>query len=412
MIIDAPEIEKWQVARSLSISSREETPCCGIRVIFPPGQNEHVAYPFALHSELSVPWNYHSVDNQFFLQSKSCARSSVQAGNFCAECRGIRSNVIYMGIIKRIEYGMNENTRFAYQPIGGLINLLRRKAGQVRALRLTKLNDNRKFLGKAAALEDHKQWIMAVASGRVDRVASLVQAGLRNHAGVRGLIAQYERAALQLYRPRGYTEEDVMRSIVMLRLGGARVADFAHRSMSLPGPSTARRNTVIRSLIVSASKPTVSEVELNLLLCLDAMSNLESDGESSQTRNPIMHQVLMFDEIAVEKRARWDDKSNMFLGACREHSAAVPLEFCSEKELGMFCDALDSGEIHLASEVCMKQYGGQFQLICRCQATVGALRSLSKILVNIVSGLFLSQARANMKQELSMRESLPPLSPG
>ena len=87
-------------------------------------------------------------------------------------------------------------------------------------MRLTKLNDTWKLVGKAAALEDHKQWILAVASGKVDRVAALVQAGLQNNIGIRGLIAEYEWAALKLYRPRGYTEEDMMRSIVMLRLGG------------------------------------------------------------------------------------------------------------------------------------------------------------------------------------------------
>ena len=86
---------------------------------------------------------------------------------------------------------------------------------------------------------------MAVASGKVKRVTSLVQAGLTNHAGVRSLIREYERAALKLYRPKGYTEDDIMRSIIMLRLGGSRVAKFAHRSMSLPSVTTARRNTIV-----------------------------------------------------------------------------------------------------------------------------------------------------------------------
>jgi len=27
----------------------------------------------------------------------------------------------------------------------------------------------------------------------------------------------------------------------------------------------------------------------------------------------------MFDELAVEKRPQWDDKSNKVLGVCREH---------------------------------------------------------------------------------------------
>jgi len=41
----------------------------------------------------------------------------------------------------------------------------------------------------------------------------------------------------------------------------------------------------------------------------------------------------------------------MFLGVCREHGHRVPLEFISEKELDIFCDALDNGDIHAACEV-------------------------------------------------------------
>ena len=43
---------------------------------------------------------------------------------------------------------------------------------------------------------------------------------------------------------------------------------------------------------------------------------------------------------------------NMFLGACQEHGDKIPLEFISKKELDIFCDALDNGDIHTACEVC------------------------------------------------------------
>ena len=53
-----------------------------------------------------------------------------------------------------------------------------------------------------------------------------------------------------------------------------------------------------------------------------------------------------------KKRPRWDDKTNMFMGSCQEHNSKIPLEFDSEKELDIFCDVLNKGNIHLASEVC------------------------------------------------------------
>jgi len=45
-----------------------------------------------------------------------------------------------------------------------------------------------------------KKWILAIASGRVEHVSALVQAGLKRRVGVKGLIAQYERAAVKRRR--------------------------------------------------------------------------------------------------------------------------------------------------------------------------------------------------------------------
>ena len=72
----------------------------------------------------------------------------------------------------------------------------------------------------------------------------------------------------------------------------------------------------------------------------------------STFRRPVtFHQVIMLDELAVEKRPRWDSSNDKFQGTCREHNHKIPLTFSTEKELSMLCNALDSGEVHLASKV-------------------------------------------------------------
>ena len=262
--------------------------------------------------------------------------------------------------MNRIQHGVHENSPLIYHGIGGLIGVARRKTEQVRQIQMTKLNTSRKLLGKATALDNHKQWILAIASGRVDRVASLVQAGLKHRAGIRTLIQEYERAAEKLYQPKGYTNEDIMRSIVMLRLGGTRVAEFAHRSLSLPSPTTIRRNTVMPALIVSPSAPTVTEIEENLKSCFSCVTTTSAkkrDSASGSQGPHILHQVLMLDELAVEQRIRWDDSSNRFLGTCREHNHQLSLDFTSEKELDILCDAIDNKNVHLASEATVAGIG-------------------------------------------------------
>ena len=61
-------------------------PCEGFLVIFPEGANHHTSYLFGIHSEQSVPWNYHSIDNKFYLQAKSCQKVTSTEGEACENC--------------------------------------------------------------------------------------------------------------------------------------------------------------------------------------------------------------------------------------------------------------------------------------------------------------------------------------
>jgi hypothetical protein len=327
--------------------------CEGFPVVFPDGKNEHTSYPFGMHSERSMPWNYRSIDDAFYIQAKSCQKWSPEAGRPCEDCEKLTSSTLYTGIMDRIKYGSHENIPLVYHGVGGLMTIVRRKTDTVAQLRMSKLNDSRKLLVKAGALEDHKQLVLAIASGRVERVAPLVQAALKNGAGIGAIIQQYERATEKLYKPKGYTNEDIMRSIVLLRLGGARVAEFAHRSLALPSLTTIRRNTILPTLVVSPSAPSLADVESNISACYSAFDSVGTPVcDSRPPSDTIIHQVLMLDELAVEKRARWDDTCNRFQGTCREHNHRIPLDFTSERELELLCDAIENDDVHLATEVC------------------------------------------------------------
>ena len=55
----------------------------------------------------------------------------------------------------------------------------------------------------------------------------------------------------------------------------------------------------------------------------------------------VVHLTVMLDEIALEKRIRWDPRTNHFLGICREHAHNVGLEFNGEKDLDELMAALE-----------------------------------------------------------------------
>ena len=120
--------------------SKATEPCIGIHLVFPPGQDHHSSYPFSIHSERTIPWNYHSIDDFFYLQSKECKKfipvnhSSTSSLEACRPCQQIRKHERFKGIQDRLKKGIHLNTPLAFQPIGGLVTLVQRKTEEVREL--------------------------------------------------------------------------------------------------------------------------------------------------------------------------------------------------------------------------------------------------------------------------------------
>ncbi|KAJ7106157.1 hypothetical protein C8R44DRAFT_834354 [Mycena epipterygia] len=212
------------------------------------------------------------------------------------------------GISEHIIHGVDENTPLIFFPIGGLVAKIRRKNDQIEVMRLTKHNDMQMLASQSAALDSHKEFVMAVGSGKVSRIAPLVAASENNHEGMDALAHRIYQASSDtfregpVYNPEGFTPDERMK------------------------------------------------IEENI----DAYTT----GEDVPTGPPrIVHCVVMMDEIAVEKRVRWDDKTNMILGACREHSSNVPLEFSDLADVEIFFRELDAGKVHLASEATVVCFG-------------------------------------------------------
>lgn len=224
------------------------------------------------------------------------------------------------------------------------MKIIRERTSQVQALHLHKLNEAGKLTGKATALDNYKEWVMAVGSGKVEHVGRLVKVALANKRGIRGLLEMHERAAQGVYKPQGYMEEDSLCGLLFWRLAGARVANIAHCSLGLPSVSTLRRHTIMPPLVASPTHPTVLEVKANVQAWYKDIAEILNSHAT-------VHQVLMLDELKVEERPRWDDKSNMILGVCWEHGNAISLSYTSKEEAKMLLQAIEKKEVHLAVEV-------------------------------------------------------------
>jgi hypothetical protein len=87
-----------------------------------------------------------------------------------------------------------------------------------------------------------------------------------------------------------------------------------------------------------------TNVNLTLQSVLDVLHQIRADAK-------VLHKVVMFDELAAEKRIRWNPKTNYFLGACRQHAHKVSMDFINEGDLAELFRHLDDGDVHYAAEV-------------------------------------------------------------
>ena len=219
------------------------------------------------------------------------------------------------------------------------------KISEIDRLRLHQLNDMWKLAGKEGVIEVHKQMLLALSTQCIPWIDHVLRVGFRNGTGIHTMLNLIKKAGEGTYHPKGFDEEEDLQASLFLHLGGSHVADIAHHVFGTPSVSTIRSRTTVPLILPSPSFPTHHEVLKNIALTFEGI--LDMMGVS---RN-LLYGILMFDELAIEKRPRWDDKSNKFLGVYCEHGHATSLEFTNEDDLVMLREELESRKIHLSHEV-------------------------------------------------------------
>jgi hypothetical protein len=209
------------------------------------------------------------------------------------------------------------------------------------------LNKDRLIAGFTSKLDDTKRLHLAIASGKVKNVDALFRVAINHGRSVRTVLQRYCDAAAGIYTPRNNSEVAKMQGILLWRIGGIRVAQFAHLALGLPSMSVLRRESTMLPIMPSPGFPTLSGIEANMhaIFTDGLLDALKSANEK------VFHLVLMLDEIATEKHLRWDDRTNHILGLCREHAHRTSTTFESEHVLDDVMECVNNGTVHYATEV-------------------------------------------------------------
>ncbi|KAJ7725142.1 hypothetical protein DFH07DRAFT_931577 [Mycena maculata] len=328
------------------LADRETRGCAGF--VLPHGFD----YPFHLHQIRTLPWAVELSNGVVTLRSQGCQKTTTNGHINCRPCADLAKESSVEGILKRAEEGVHENANYAYHGFSGLIEIMRRKNHRIEELRLKGYSVASKIITQARSLSDYKRLVRAIGSGTVKRVDRLVGVAL---GGVRAILQVHDEAARGVYYPKSFTEEEEMKTLLIWKLAGNCVADIVHGSLGFPSRSTLRPRETVPPLVPSPGKPQASEVAQNVQACFESITDVLAAKK-------IVHQVLMHDEIATEKRIRWDHKTNYFLGLCREHAHRVGLQFNSEQDLEELFRSLlktptKEAEVHYAGEATVAALG-------------------------------------------------------
>ncbi|KAI0763211.1 hypothetical protein BC629DRAFT_1651952 [Irpex lacteus] len=325
--------------------------CRGFLLDIPAGTSPYEVYPFALHTARALAWNVYATAKEIRLFSLACTHTTASSTGICFKCQALDRDSNLMGIRTRMATGYKSKSQYSLLPTKYLIERLRQQAADLEKMRLLSLNVTRSLATKTSAVSDMKRIVMAISKQPISRVHVVLTVALKKGRGVNGILDQLELARQNLYKPKSYDEAEFHKMALFSRLGGARVAFLAQRSSNLPSSRTTDRHLKVAPLQASPGYPTSQEMELNLY------RQFRADDDYSDfaglTEIPCSVPV---DEIKIQERLRWDAKTDMILGTCREHGARnVALEFRSLAVADALLNALthkksDGTDVHLARE--------------------------------------------------------------
>jgi hypothetical protein len=322
--------------------------CPGYDLAFPQGQSPYTSYPFAIHTLRILPWMILLDGQTMILMSDDCTRLATFNDNSpesplpCISCRSLHNHPVIMGIRHRALDGAHENTPWTFLGIIQLVHLLDQKNQQIEGLRLRGLNAGRALAFRDRCLDGWKRFAVAIGNNNMPRLHVLVNVELRNGAGIFGLLSKIDQASSSNYRPRGYEEADFQRAFLLWKLGGRSAANIAHRTLGCPSIDSARRHVRTKPLSTSPGIPTLAEISNNLAIGFENLPH-------NSTR--VVGMTMPVDEIKIQECLRWDSRTNMILGICREHGSKCSLEFRTIAQADFVVDCLNEGKVHFAAEV-------------------------------------------------------------
>ncbi|KAH9921015.1 uncharacterized protein B0H18DRAFT_880546, partial [Fomitopsis serialis] len=229
------------------------------------------------------------------------------------------------------------------------------------SFRVQALNLTRRVGSMLKKLDDHRHFLMTIATGDPRGIGRLVAQALRDKVSASELVRRFDESIEGIYHVRGYSAFDFDLALLALRLGGRKLLYALNHSIAIPSIRALRRARHFTRFMPSFGRPTDADVEWNLsevlgpkidrLKARAQASDQQTHGTAAATQYYHSGASLCWDEISQEEVACYFPHADCVGGLCREHCHLVDLRLRSFQSAVDIAEALDKGEVHLGKEV-------------------------------------------------------------
>ncbi|KIK32160.1 hypothetical protein CY34DRAFT_111077, partial [Suillus luteus UH-Slu-Lm8-n1] len=165
---------------------------------------------------------------------------------------------------------------------------------------------------------------------------------MRNGASIREIVNKLEDALEGVYRPQGYSADDLDIATLVFRLGGHQLLFALNHKLGLPSLRTLRNKSTFTSLT-----PTIGPIQNEQL-----DQNIQAIMVDTRAASvPLRGVSFMIDEIALEEMAVHFSKFNKVGGLCWKHSHVVDPVLCTYESAVSIAQKIHRGEVHLSKEL-------------------------------------------------------------
>ena len=233
----------------------------------------------------------------------------------CQKCEDISSDKMVEDIMSRATSDTIHQTTIknGYLTINQILLKLKATKESNDELRLTSLNLNRKINRKCRALELKHRIILTVARGDVLRLHQIVNRCINEKRSSGTCLEMIDAAVAGTYRPKGYSEHEILQQVLTFRFGGHRLM-YAQNHSGLYGAASVR--TVKRRMNIPRHITMCSEIVFNIVY--ENMENtiFNDDFTTDVDRKSKCLWTLMIDDVKVEKRVRVEEATDRCVGGC------------------------------------------------------------------------------------------------